>query len=137
MDVDALKRMRVLIVDDDEAGGLLLERILEIEGYTSLRRLAQPQEVIATCAEYGPDLVMLDLHMPVLDGFGVLEGLAPAVLGERQLPVIVVTGAREPESRRRALALGARDFLEKPLDRDETLLRVRNTLMTRASGLFP
>lgn len=81
--------------------------------------------------EYNPDLVLLDLHMPPPDGFAILRSLAPRLTGAGYLPVLVLTGDGSSESKRGALSTGARDFLFKPFDGTEVLLRIRNLLETR------
>jgi putative two-component system response regulator len=81
--------------------------------------------------EVQPDLVVLDLHMPEMDGFAVLEELRPHILGGSYLPILVVTGDGSIASRRRALSAGAKDFLAKPFDTTEVLLRIRNLLEAR------
>lgn len=120
---------RILIVDDQEANLRLLERILKQGGYTSYRSLSDSREAVAVCQEFQPDLVLLDLMMPHLDGMAVMEQLRP--LTDGYLPVLVLTADMAAESKRRALAAGAKDFLTKPLDAIEVLLRIKNLLETR------
>jgi PAS domain S-box-containing protein len=126
-----LRDARILIVDDQETNVLFLEGLLQEGGYTNWRGVLDPRAAAAACAEFGPDLILLDLIMPDLDGFGVLDQLRPWLAAEDYLPVLVLTVDITPESRRRALAAGARDFLAKPLDATEVLLRVKNLLETR------
>jgi putative two-component system response regulator len=83
------------------------------------------------CCEKEPDLILLDLHMPVLNGFEVLEQLGPLIRGNGHLPVLVLTADVTPQVKRQALAAGAKDFLTKPLDRIEVQLRVTNLLEMR------
>jgi len=82
-------------------------------------------------AEFQPDLILLDLHMPGLDGFGVMETLKPLIPPESYVPVLVLTADITSEAKQRALANGAKDFLAKPFDVTEVLLRIRNLLETR------
>jgi PAS domain S-box-containing protein len=126
-----LQDARILIVDDQEANVLFLEGLLHEGGYRSWRSVLDPRVAAAACAEFQPDLVLLDLLMPDLDGFGVLGQLQPFLAAQAYLPVLVLTVDLTPESRRRALAVGAKDFLAKPLDATEVLLRVKNLLETR------
>lgn len=121
----------ILVVDDQEANVRLLERILARNGHAAVRTTTDPRRVEAMVAEERPDLVLLDLHMPHLDGFTLLERLEPARREEGFLPILVLTADADPAARRRALELGASDFVTKPFDADEVLLRCHNLLRTR------
>jgi putative two-component system response regulator len=122
---------RILVVDDEEANVQLLERILEGAGYRHVRSTTDPEAVIGLVESFRPDLVLLDLRMPGLDGFEILE-LLPSVVPEiPDLPVLVLTADLSQEVKRRALASGARDFLTKPFDVDEVVLRIANMLDIR------
>ena len=122
---------RILIVDDQETNIRLLRRILLGAGYTELASCEDAREVAALFQEFRPDLLLLDLHMPALDGFGVLEVLARYIPADDYLPILMLTGDASSEARRRALAAGVKDFLAKPFDPVEVLLRIRNLLHTR------
>ena len=126
-----LRDARSLLVDDHEANVRLLERILLQAGYTNLRRTTDPRQVLPLFAEGQPDLIVLDLHMPHLDGFAVLEQLRPLIPAGTYLPILVLTADITRDAKQRALAMGARDFLTKPLDHAEVLLRIKNLLETR------
>jgi putative two-component system response regulator len=121
---------RIVIVDDQEANVELLEALLEGAGYCNLVSTTDSSKALHLCAQVAPDLLLLDLHMPTPDGFEVLELLQPWIEG-RWFPVLVLTADASPEAKHRALANGAKDFLTKPLDRIEVLLRVRNLLEVR------
>ena len=123
---------RILVVDDREANVRLLERMLETAGVTQVHTLTDPREAVKRCLELEPDLLLLDLHMPHLDGVAVLTALRAALPDGVFLPVIVLTADLSSDAKERALAAGAKDFLAKPLDRTEVLLRVGNLLETRA-----
>jgi putative two-component system response regulator len=127
----AIKEARILIVDDEPANVLLLERLLDVSGFTNVSSTQDSAQVVALCAETEPDAVLLDLHMPDPDGFAVLELLAPWTRGEAALPIIVLTADTTWDARVRALELGARDFLSKPFDMSEVILRVRNAIEVR------
>src|SRR6267143_1211303 len=127
----AFRLAKILIVDDEQANVRLLERMLEDAGYARLRSTTDARQVLLCCAEFRPDLILLDLRMPYVDGIQVLEQLEPKTQAEARLPVLVLTADVTLESRRRALAAGASDFVTKPFDRTEVLLRVRNLLETR------
>ncbi|HEX3510235.1 MAG TPA: HD domain-containing phosphohydrolase [Solirubrobacteraceae bacterium] len=127
-DEHELKQLQIIAVDDEESNLLLLRRILEREGYTNLHTTTDPAQVAGMFATLRPRLVMLDLHMPQIDGFELMQELAPLTDGPRSVPFLVLTADATEETKRRALSLGARDFLTKPLDRTELLLRVHNLL---------
>src|SRR3712207_3958923 len=116
MRADALKEARLLIVDDQEANVRLLKQILKLAGYTRLEATTDSREVLPLCATFQPDLILLDLQMPYLDGFQVMEALRETVPPETYLPILVLTADVTPETKLKALAAGARDFLTKPFD---------------------
>jgi putative two-component system response regulator len=129
-DFAAYAKMRILIVDDEPANVALLEDMLSDQSYVHVKSTTDSREVVELCSEFDPDLILLDLFMPHMDGFTVLEALS----GNRTevfLPIIVLTADVNEETRLRALNLGATDFLNKPLDHIEVLLRIRNMLETR------
>jgi len=121
---------RILIVDDDPANIEMLEVFLADEA-SSIRGLTQSREVEQVFMEFEPDIVLLDLHMPEPDGLEILRRLRSIRTELGFLPVIVLTGDTGHVARNSALVLGADDFLTKPLDRQEVVLRVRNLLRTR------
>jgi signal transduction histidine kinase len=121
---------RVLIVDDHEDDVVMLERFLEGEA-TVIRGLTDSTQAELVFNEFEPDLVLLDLHMPPPDGFAILQQLRDARRRLGFLPVVVLTGDIGSVARRKALDMGADDYLTKPLDRQEVVLRVRNLLSTR------
>jgi putative two-component system response regulator len=122
---------RLLVIDDDESVLRTLQRLFERAGYDPPVGLTDPREVSEVLLSQSIDLIILDLHMPQMDGFEVLDMIRPLVAPEEYLPVIVLTGDDAPELRRRALAAGAMDFLAKPFDPAEAEARVRNLLATR------
>jgi len=121
---------RILVVDDEPANVALLQAILEHTG-AEIRGLTDSRQVEDVFLEFEPDIVLLDLHMPEPDGLEVLRRLRSARQSLGFLPVIMLTGDTGKVARNSALILGADDFLTKPLDRDEVVLRVRNLLHTR------
>jgi putative two-component system response regulator len=130
-DNERAESARLLVVDDEESNIRLLHRILSRAGYLHVTGTTDPREVENLVKELHPDLVLLDLHMPHLDGFGVLQQLGPRLSGAGHLPVLMLTGDATPEAKRGALSLGAKDFVAKPFDATEVLLRIRNLLETR------
>ncbi len=131
---NALQKARILVVDDEPANVLLLRRILRNAGYENVAGAGNGAEALKNCLEAAPDLILLDLMMPQRDGFGVLEDLA-ALRSEQFLPVLVLTADINPEAMRRALGVGATDFLTKPFDHVGVVLRVKNLLQTRVLTL--
>jgi putative two-component system response regulator len=121
---------RILLVDDEPANVLLLEAFLAGSA-TKTRGVTDSLEVERVFAEFEPDLVLLDLRMPQPDGLEILRRLRSARESLGYLPVIVLTADTSRVARNSALVLGANDFLTKPLDRAEVVLRVRNLLHTR------
>jgi putative two-component system response regulator len=121
-------RARILIVDDLEANVLLLTRMLAAAGYVSVSSTMDPLEACELHRRQRYDLILLDLQMPVLDGFQVMEKLA-AIEPDGYPPVLVITA--QPEHKLRALRAGARDFIGKPFELAEVLARVHNMLEVR------
>ena len=122
---------RILVVDDQQANVRLIERILAAHGLSDVVGTTDPREVVDLYLQRRPDLIMLDLHMPHLDGFAVLERLREISNGEVYLPIIVLTADITQEARTRALQMGAKDFLVKPFDAAEVVLRIENLLEIR------
>ena len=119
---------RILIVDDQESNVLLLEQLLSDAGYTHVTSTMNPQEVCALHREHHYDLILLDLQMPVMDGFEVIEELK-TIAADGYLPVLVITA--QPNHKLRALQAGAKDFISKPFDLVEVKTRIRNMLEVR------
>lgn len=120
----------VLVVDDNIANVQLLVALLERAGLRGLRSATSAEEAMRLCRLSEPDVMLLDLHMPKTDGYAVLEQMAGASATE-YVPVLVLTADTTKDAAHRALSLGARDFLTKPFDATEVVLRVRNLLETR------
>jgi putative two-component system response regulator len=120
----------ILVIDDEQPNLELITRMLYHGGYRCVTTLTDARQLEARLQTTQPDLVVLDLHMPLRDGYDVLKALHPWIVAEH-LPVLVVSGDITTEARHRALSLGARDFLTKPFDLTEMTLRVRNQLETR------
>jgi PAS domain S-box-containing protein len=119
---------RILIVDDQAPNVQLLERLLREAGYTDLSSTMDPIEVCALHRDHAYDLILLDLQMPGMDGFQVMEGLQ-AEITDSYLPVIVLTA--QPGHKLRALQAGAKDFISKPFDLVEVKTRIHNMLEVR------
>jgi PleD family two-component response regulator len=125
-----LHRMKILVVDDDRMTVTLLQQLLQTHGYSRVMGITDSCSAMETCIAFDPDLVLLDLIMPEVDGFAVLEALRDDV-SERFLPIVVLTGDATEETKARALEAGATDFLVKPVSQTEALLRIRNLLEAR------
>jgi putative two-component system response regulator len=122
---------RILVVDDHEANVRLLARLLETWDYRDVVSTTNSSEVIELCARTAPDLVLLDLQMPVPDGFELLERLRRDIGPRTRLPILVVTADITEEAMERALTLGASDFVTKPFAPVELRLRIANLLESR------
>lgn len=120
----------IVVIDDEPQQVELVKTLLYRAGFTSVTGLADGRGLRPLLTSAPPDLVITDLHMPFCDGFGVLDMLAPLINQER-LPVLIMTGDGARDVCQRALKRGAKDFLTKPFDLAEMLLRVRNLLESR------
>jgi putative two-component system response regulator len=123
-------KMKIVVIDDEPANVALLEAMLAEGGYTRVKTVTDSRLAMEACVSFEPDLVLLDLMMPHVDGFTILESLRAAA-GEAFLPVIVLTADANETTKLRALRAGATDFLLKPFDQLEVLLRMNNLLETR------
>ncbi|GEK45947.1 hypothetical protein HPA02_02300 [Bisbaumannia pacifica] len=124
---EALRRLPILVVDDNPINVELLTDLLEDQGFTQVEGLLESREVVARCRQSMPALILLDIRMPHLDGHGVMRALESA-FGSRGPAVIVLTAQVDEATRSQALSLGARDVVTKPFDHGEVLQRVRNAL---------
>ncbi len=128
IDIDVLRDASILIVDDQQANVQFLEEMLLEAGYQNFFSTMDPKTVCALYRANRYDLILLDLHMPSLDGFQVMEGLKE-IETDGYLPVLVITV--EPDQKLRALATGAKDFISKPFDLMEAKARIHNMLEVR------
>jgi putative two-component system response regulator len=126
---------RILIVDDQLSNVMLLEGILQEYDFTSVRSLTDSRQALSALIDFLPDLILLDLQMPYLDGFAVMKQLQACIAPGDFLPILVLTADITSDTKRRALSEGALDFLTKPFDATEVLLRIKNLLRTRALHL--
>ena len=128
LDTPDILNARILIVDDQDANVKLLERLLSEAGYANVSSTTLPQHVCALHRKNRYDLILLDLQMPGMDGFEVMEGLKEDAV-DSYLPVVVLTA--QPAHKLRALQAGAKDFISKPFDLIEVKTRIHNMLEVR------
>lgn len=126
-----LHNARVLIVDDEPSNVRLLERILEMFGTASVKSTTDSRRALPLFLEFQPDIVLLDLHMPHLDGFAVIEQIKTAIPEGDYLPILVLTADVTVATKHRVLEAGAKDIVMKPLDHFEVVLRVKNLIENR------
>lgn len=126
MNIDS-KGASILIVDDEPANVLLLKKILNLKGYTNVVTTQNPLEAVPLFEEHHCDLILLDLDMPEMDGYGVMDQIN-VLTGDNPPAILVLTAQHQQSFRQRALDSGARDYVTKPFDADELLSRVRNLL---------
>ena len=131
MTEDSIKQARILIIDDQVANICLLQSVLSRTGFVNHSTLLDSTKAIERIVEYEPDLLLLDLNMPHVSGFDVMQQLRQIYPPEVYLPVLVLSADTSPKTKRRALAVGATDFLLKPFDTNEALMRIRNLIRTR------
>ena len=122
---------KVLIVDDEAAAATLLSRTLQSNGFPPPVVINDPRLALSAFLEHKPDLVVLDLIMPHLDGYTLARQIRSRIPAGTFLPILVLTGDGSRETKRKLLAAGADDFLTKPYDTLEILLRIRRLLETR------
>jgi two-component system sensor histidine kinase/response regulator len=125
-----LKDARILIVDDQESNIAILEDLLSIKGYTQVKVTSDAREVTTLVEAFKPDILLLDLMMPHMSGFEVMELLKSKGKINGFMPILVLTADATVETKQHALKDGASDFLAKPFDLTEVDLRIRNLLQT-------
>ena len=128
MDEANLKAARILMLDDSVANTCLVSNVLNRLGFTDVRSINDPGQILEQIESFSPDLLLLDLAMPGITGFDVLQLLRKSTGPASRLPVIVITGDATAANKRRALAGGASDLLAKPFDPSEANMRIRNVL---------
>ena len=126
-----LREAHILMVDDEVGTTCLMTNFLNRIGYSTIESINDSTRVSAMIDTFHPDLILLDLAMPKLNGFQVLKGLRTNRQSENPIPVLVLTGNATAENKRRALVAGATDLLTKPFDPSEVSMRIRNLLQAR------
>ena len=130
--MDDIFQSNILICDDSVSNVMMLRALLVSEGFNRVTGITDPEKVVPMLQESGFDLLVLDIEMPILDGFGVMETIENSSLKNKPT-ILVVTGSQKVETRNRALQSGAQDFINKPLDEIEAVLRVRNLLVAHTA----
>jgi len=133
--IEGQKQATILVVDDESSNIKLLERVLGSVGYSNVISTMDPRNVITLYQQHEIDLILLDINMPHMDGFAVMEQLKLS-FGEKLAPILVLTAQHIQDYRQRALDGGALDYVTKPFDRKELLSRVRNLLEIQLARKF-
>ena len=128
---EEITKRRVLVIDDEEANLLLLKTLLEREGYTDVHFVLDPTQAMETFIRIEPHIVLLDLMMPDIDGYQLLDAIRRQTQADQFRPILVLTADTTVQARRRALSLGAKDLVVKPFDVIEVGLRIANLLETQ------
>jgi signal transduction histidine kinase len=131
MNESTLKEARILMLDDEADSTFLTASFLQRIGYSRIQSINDSSDILATIESFAPDLILLDLVMPKIDGFQVLAALRTSGEKSAEIPVLVLTGKATPENKRLALSAGATDLLVKPFDPPEISMRIRNLLQAR------
>ena len=126
-----IRQAKIFVVDDQEDGVVLLQQMLAKAGYANVYATTDSRKTLSMYQELTPDLLILDLHMPPPNGYEILDQLAVRPNKELFFPILVLTADITPIAKLKALSLGAKDFLTKPVEHVDLLLRVRNLLETR------
>ena len=124
------KHARILIVDDEPNNVDVLKRVLERSGFNRIESTNDSREAAGHYVKFRPDLILLDLHMPHMNGLEVMDELNQ-IAEASYLPILMLTGDVSQEAKQEALSRGAKDFLNKPFNNDEVLLRIGTLLETR------
>lgn len=127
--------LRILICDDSITNVLILSKLMESEGYYHHTNLTDPTQVLPAMMENNFDLLLLDIEMPKMNGFEVMQRINESTVAQQLVPILVLTGKQGNDVRNKALQLGAQDFINKPFDQTEVMLRVKNLLRVRAAYL--
>lgn len=125
------RRARILIIDDEQAGAFSLQKLIENAGYKNCQAITDGALAASRVLDFNPDLILLDLHMEPISGLEVLHRITDLLAPRNRPPVLVLTADTSSEAKHEALSAGATDFLAKPLDSLEVMLRIGNLLTSR------
>lgn len=123
-----IREAKILIVDDNAENIAVIEQMLRKAGYASIESTPDSRQAISAVERIRPDMLVLDLFMPAPDGFAILDQLTLSPTRDKLMAILVLTGDAAPATKVKALSMGARDFLTKPVDRVDLLLRTRTLL---------
>ncbi len=126
-----LNSITLLLVDDEVHCTKLMEALLKQAGISRITSTNDPRQAVHMFQEVKPDLVALDMHMPHMDGFEVMRQLKPMIPTDEYVPILIITGEMDAPTKHKALAEGANDFINKPVDGTEVVLRIKNQVETR------
>ncbi len=126
------KSAKIMVVDDNLSNILLIKRILEVNGYKNIKGISNPAEVLDEYKKWQPDIILLDLLMPDINGLDILDQINN-IRSKQYLPVIMLTADNNMDNRLKALSLGVNDYLSKPFNAVELLARVENLIRIKAS----
>jgi len=129
--IDDIKQANILVVDHQKLNLSMIKRVLHRDGYADVQATQDPFSVVSYCDEENIDLIILDIKMPRLDGFGVINSLQEELCEDCVPPILIVTDVAEQQFRREALTYGARDYIVRPFDVREFVARVHNLLEVR------
>lgn len=124
-------QMTILVLDDNEAHAFVTEGILRRGGFLNVYVLTDSRDSVMAVTTFNPDLLLLDLHMPHQDGLEIIRLVKEHVPAELRFPIAVLSAETHTDKKAQALALGARDFITKPFEATQLLLRVKNLLEMR------
>jgi len=127
---DDIFKANILVVDDNQTNVVLLTKLLEAEGYLNVEGVLDSRKVVEMYQNNDYDLILLDIRMPYMDGYDVMEALKSVSVGDFP-PIMVLTAQTDMDTKIKALDAGAQDFLHKPFDRVEALTRIRNMIEVR------
>lgn len=125
-----LKDAKILIVDDQIANVEVLQNLLRIQGFTNFRSITDPRKAMSEIEEFKPELLLLDLNMPFINGFEIMDLIKTQNISKGLMPILVLTADATLETKKKSLSGGASDFLTKPFDLVEVGLRIKNLLTT-------
>lgn len=125
--IRSLEHAKILIIDDIEANLSLLRRMLNLNGFQNIRTLTDSRQSLKVFADYQPDIVLLDLKMPYMDGFDVIRELRSHMMVDN-LPVIMISAQDEIENKLKAFSIGVQDFISKPFHHADVVSRIKKFL---------